>query len=57
MAIIRKIREFLGGKKSVIHIPEAKVIHTDSKILVDMDAESIRKSEFGFKFNEIGGNN
>ena len=45
MAIIRKIREFLGGKKSVIHIPEAKVIHTDSKILVDMDAESIRKSE------------
>ena len=32
MAIIRKIREFLGRQKSVINIPEAKVIHTDSKI-------------------------
>ena len=45
MAIIRKIREFLGGQKSVIHIPKAKVIHTDPKILAEMDAESIRKSE------------
>ena len=45
MAIIRKIREFLGREKGVIHIPEAKVIHTDPKILAEMDAESIRKSE------------
>ena len=45
MEIIRKIREFLGREKGVIHIPEAKVIHTDPKILAKMDAESIRKSE------------
>ena len=45
MAIIRKIRKFLGGEKGVIHKPEAKVIHTDPKILAKMDAESIRKSE------------
>ena len=44
MAIIRKIGEFLR-EKGVIHIPEAKVIHTDPKILAKMDAESIRKSE------------
>ena len=45
MAIIRKIREFLVRQKSVINIPEAKVIHTDPKILAEMDAESIRKSK------------
>lgn len=45
MAIIRKIRELLGRKKGIIHIPEAKVINTDPKILAEMDAESIRKSE------------
>ena len=45
MAIIRKIREFLGGQKSVICIPNTKVIHTDPKNLAEMDAESIRKSE------------
>ena len=45
MAIIRKTREFLGGQKSVICITNAKVIHTNPKILAEMDAESIRKSE------------
>ncbi len=45
MAIIRKIRELLGIEKSAIHIPETKVIHTDSKKLTKMDSESIRKSE------------
>ena len=38
MAIIEKIREFLGRENGVIHIPGAKVIHTDPKVLAESKA-------------------
>ena len=36
-----KMRELCPG----VPIEDASIIHTDSKILLEMDAESIRKSE------------
>ena len=45
MVIISILRDFFGSEKSVIHIAEAKEIHTDSKILSGKDAIFIRKSD------------
>ena len=38
MAIIEKIREFLGRENGVIHILGAKVIHTDPIVLAESKA-------------------
>ena len=45
MAIISILRDFFGSEKSVIHIAEAKGIHTDSNVLSGKDAIFIRKSD------------